>query len=68
MTYAAGSSTSFILVNYWKEMGKYIDKKRYILIRFIVGCQLGLFLVLKLYFFETFTEELTNSTGSTATK
>ena len=68
LTYAAGSSTSFILVNYWKEMGKYIDKKRYILIIFIVGCQLGLFLVLKLYFFETFTEELTNSTDSTATK
>lgn len=71
LTYAAGASTSFILVNYWKEMGKYIDRKRYILIVFIIGCQAGLFLVLKLYFFETFTEELSvanteNNNNSTA--
>ena len=58
LTYAAAASTSFILVNYWKEMGKYINKKRYILIVFIIACQLGLFLVMKLYFFQRFSEEI----------
>ena len=65
LSYAAGASSSFILVNYWREMGKYIDKKRYILIIFIVACQVLMLLVLKLYFFEKFTEEMDDHKNST---
>ena len=58
IAYAVFSSTSFILVNYWKELSKYMEKKRYILMGVILVCQVGLFLVLKLYFFERFTQEM----------
>jgi hypothetical protein len=37
-------------------MGKYIEKKRYILLFIIIAFQVGLFLLLKLYFFEQFNE------------
>ncbi len=58
IAYAVFSSTSFILVNYWKELSKYMEKRRYIVLAFIMVCQVGLFLVLKLYFFQRFTEEM----------
>lgn len=58
IAYAVFSSTSFILVNYWKELSKYMEKRRYIVLVFILGCQIGLFLVLKLYFFQRFTQEM----------
>lgn len=60
LIYAACSSTSFILVNYWKEMSKYIDRKRYILIVIIILCQIGLFFCFKLYFFKKFEKEFTS--------
>lgn len=55
---------SLLLVNYWKELSKYIDKKRYIILTFVIICQVGLFFVLKLYFFEKFNSTVysTNST------
>ena len=56
LAYGVFHSTSFIIVNYWKEMGKYIEKKRYILLGIIIVFQVGLFLLLKLYFFEQFNE------------
>lgn len=73
IAYAVFSSTSFILVNYWKELSKYMEKRRYIVLAFIMACQVGLFLVLKLYFFQRFTEEMgiklndnsKNNTGNT---
>ena len=52
---------SLLLVNYWKELSKYIDKKRYIILIFVIICQVGLFFVLKLYFFEKFTSTVYNS-------
>lgn len=55
---ALGISTSFIIVNYWREMGKYVDKRRFILIIIIIGCQLAMFFVFKLYFFKEFEEEM----------
>jgi type IV secretory pathway TraG/TraD family ATPase VirD4 len=58
LSYAAGASTSFILVNYWREMGKYVDKLRYIIIVLIIACQAGLLFVFKLYFFEEFKSNL----------
>lgn len=60
LAYGIFSATSFILVNYWKELSKYMEKKRYILLGIILICQIGLFLVLKLYFFEQFTEAVFN--------
>lgn len=56
IAYGVFSSTSLILVNYWKELSKYIDKKRYILLGIIILCQAGLFFTLKLYFFEKYNE------------
>jgi hypothetical protein len=67
IAYAVFSSTSLILVNYWKELSKYMEKKRYIILAFILACQIGLFLVLKLYFFDRFTKEMginLNNTGN----
>jgi hypothetical protein len=55
--YAVFSSTSLIIVNYWKELSKYMEKKRYLIVGIIIGVQAGLYLVLKLYFFETLNKE-----------
>ena len=58
LSYGLFQSTSFILVNYWRELGKYVDKLRIIIILLIIGCQLILFFILKLYFFQQFEEEV----------
>ncbi len=52
IAYAVFSSTSLLLVNYWKELSKYMEKKRYFIMALILVFQAGLFLTLKLYFFE----------------
>jgi hypothetical protein len=69
LAYAVFSATSFILVNYWKELSKYMQKKRYFLIILVLACQVGLFFLLKMYFFERFTQEIsgktTNATDNT---
>jgi hypothetical protein len=70
IAYAVFSSTSFILVNYWKELSKYMEKKRYLILAIILIFQAGLFLVLKLYFFEKFNAQtgiLNNSTSTNTT-
>ena len=61
LAYAVFQSTSFILVNYWRELGKYVDKLRFIIIILIISCQLALFFAVKLYFFEQFEEEVNNN-------
>ena len=53
-----GVSSSFIIVNYWREMGRYIDKRRYILIPLVIGCQACMFLIFKMYFFKEFEKEM----------
>ncbi len=58
IAYAVFSSTSFIIVNYWKDLSKHINNRKYILLGIIMACQVGLFFVLKLYFFKRFTEEM----------
>lgn len=72
IAYAVFHSTSLILVNYWKELSKYMERKRYFLMAIIIICQAGLFLVLKLYFFEELNKQqadlkniITNGTNST---
>ena len=42
-------------------MGKFVDKMRYIIIIVVIFGQLGLFFVLKLYFFEKFENEVNNN-------
>ena len=61
LLYAAFSITSFIIANFWREMGKFVDKMRYIIIIVVIFGQLGLFFVLKLYFFEKFENEVNNN-------
>ncbi len=61
LSYAIFQSTSFIIVNYWRELGKYVDKLRLIIILLVIVCQLGLFFTLKLYFFQKFEEEVNNN-------
>jgi hypothetical protein len=59
--YAALSSTSLLIVNFWKELGKYVDKKRIIIMISVVVVQVGMFLLFKLYFFQKFTNEINES-------
>ena len=76
IAYAVFSSTSLIIVNYWKDLSKYMEKKRYLLVGIILVFQVGLFLLLKLYFFESLNKETNiingnntnnNSTGTNST-
>lgn len=60
IAYAVFSSTSLILVNYWKELAKYMEKKRYLILGIVIAFQIGLFLVLKLYFFEKYNDQNKN--------
>ena len=46
------SSTIFILVNFFAEMNKYEDNKKYLIIGVIILFQISLFLILKFNFFK----------------
>lgn len=61
LSYGFLQSTSFIIVNYWRELGKYVDKLRVIIIILIIACQGGLVFTLKLYFFQRFEDEVNNN-------
>ena len=60
--YAVFSSTGLLLVNFWKELAKYMEKRRYIILAVILIFQVGLFLGLKLYFFEKMKENINPNT------
>lgn len=51
LIYGITNSTAFLMINFWKELGNYIDKKRYFVIGFIAGAQLVMILFFKFYFF-----------------
>lgn len=55
LSYGVLASTSFILFNFWKLFSVQTGNKKYILIGIVIIVQAVLFLLLKLYFFETFT-------------
>jgi hypothetical protein len=38
-------------------LSKYIEKRKYIVLALVIVCQVGLFLLLKLYFFEKFNTD-----------
>jgi hypothetical protein len=57
--YGVFSSTGLLLVNFWKELGKYMEKRRYFILFVILLFQVALFFGLKLYFFEKIIENIT---------
>jgi hypothetical protein len=64
LAYSAVSSTGFLLVNYWKELDKYINNRKYFIYGLVVSCQFILFLVLKFYFFGAIKENMTNNNNN----
>jgi hypothetical protein len=61
LSYGFLQSTSFIIVNYWRELGKYVDKLRIIIILLIIGCQGVLVFTFKSHFFQKFEDEINNN-------
>jgi len=55
--YAIAHSTAFLIFNLWKELSKYVEKSRYIIIGIIVFAQLVLLFALKFYFFNSYIVE-----------
>ena len=58
LTYAVFSSTSLLVVNYYKQMGDYSRNKKLLIIIIVLIFQFGLLLFFKLYFFQKFSEEV----------
>ena len=59
--YAAFSSTSLLIVNYFKEVNKYSSNgKKYLIIIIVLLVQIGMFIIFKFYFFKKLTKEITN--------
>jgi hypothetical protein len=59
--YAAFSSTSLLIVNYFKEVNKYSSNgKKYLIIILVLLVQIGMFLIFKFYFFKKLTQEINN--------
>jgi hypothetical protein len=68
------SSCGFLIVNFWKELSKYLENRRYRILGIIIGLKVALFFFLKLYFFDRMRkvvtlppsiEQMTNSTNTT---
>ena len=55
MLYGSINSTLFVIINFWKELQKCEQKKKYGLLGLIIIVQFILFLVFKLYFFDSFS-------------
>ena len=58
LIYAVFSSTSLLVVNYYKLMGEFSKNKKYIIIAVVLLAQIGLLLFFKLYFFRKFIDEV----------
>ena len=55
LLYGSINSTLFVIINFWKELQKCEQKKKYGLLGLIIIVQFILFLVFKLYFFDSFS-------------
>ena len=62
--YACFSSTSLLLVNYWKELSKYMENRRYIILAIVIVCNVGLLFFIKLYFFVQFDQTMDKIDGN----
>ena len=58
--YAVLSSTCFLLLNFWTELSKYVDNRKYFILAVIGIFQLSLFFVFKLQFFAHIKETMNN--------
>ena len=58
LIYAVFSSTSLLVVNYYKQMGEFSKGKKMLIICIVLIAQLGLLLLFKLYFFQKFSKEV----------
>ena len=58
LIYAVFSSTSLLVVNYYKSMGDFSRNKKSIIIGIVLLAQIGLLLFFKLYFFRKFSDEV----------
>lgn len=58
LAYAIFSSTSLLVVNYYRQMGDYSRNKKFLIIFIVLIFQLGLLLFFKLYFFQRFSDEV----------
>ena len=58
LIYAVFSSTSLLVVNYYKLMGDFSRNKKWTIIAIVLLAQFGLLLFFKLYFFRKFTDEV----------
>ena len=58
LIYAVFSSTSLLVVNYYKLMGDFSKNKKFIIIFIVLLAQIGLLLFFKLYFFKKFAKEV----------
>jgi len=64
--YSAFSSTSLLVVNYWQELGKFVNKRRIIICVIVLCVQVAIFIIFKFYFFKKFTEGLNNDDDSSS--
>jgi len=55
--YAIAHSTAFLITNLWKELSKYVEKSRYIILGIIVLVQVILLFALKFYFFGSYIDK-----------
>ena len=58
LMYAVFSSTSLLVVNYYKLMGEFSRNKKFLIIGIVLLAQIGLLLFFKLYFFRKFNDEV----------
>jgi hypothetical protein len=65
LIYAVFSSTSLLVVNYYKQMGEFSRSKKMLIICSVLIAQLGLLLLFKLYFFQKFSKEVMAETIET---
>ncbi len=58
--YAVLSSTAFLLLNFWQELNKYVDNRKYFILGVIGIFQVSLFFVIKLKFFADIKKKINN--------
>ena len=58
LLYAVFSSTSLLVVNYYKLMGEFSRNKKFLIIGIVLLAQIGLLLFFKLFFFRKFNDEV----------
>ena len=58
LSYACFSSTSLLVVNYWKELQNFDSTKKYIICGVVLLIQIGLFILIKMCFFQAMSKKI----------